>query len=159
MFKKYSDIVAACFFLILGIVVLGAAAQIEVKDNYGGAALVPRICAVVIMLCAAKELWSGIANLRKGAIQADDSVEHTSSDYFKVALTFISIILYALLFETIGFLPATILYIFSQAALLAPKEGKKNYILYLAVAVIFSILINFVFEKVFWIMLPTGTLW
>lgn len=159
MFKKYSDIIAACFFLILGVVILGAAAQIEIKDNYGGAALVPRICAVVIMLCAAKELWSGIASLRKGTGGADSSAEEMPSDYLKVALTFVSIILYALLFEKIGFLPATILYIFSQAVLLAPKEGKKNYILYLAIAVIFSVLIYFIFEKVFWIMLPTGTLW
>jgi len=157
VFKKYSDVIAACFFMLLGVVILALSSQLEIKDNYGGAALVPRICAVVIMLCAAKELYSGVRGLRSAATAEDDNEEkETPSDYKKVILTFVSIVLYALLFEKIGFLLATFLYIVSQAALLAPNGTKRNYALYVVVAVVFSVLIYFVFTRVFWIMLPTG---
>lgn len=198
MFKKYSGIIAAVFFLLLGVVVLILASTVELKDNYGGAALVPRICALLIMAAAAKELIGGIVKIKKTekavpakenaaavsdetpaseanaetisdavttAAEAEQEDKSTPSNYMKVILTFVSIILYALLFEQIGFLPATILYITSQAIVLAPasdKTGKKRllqYAIYLLIAVVFSFAIYLLFTKVFWIMLPTGKIW
>jgi putative tricarboxylic transport membrane protein len=166
MFKKYGDIVSSLFFLTLAVAYFIASLGVEIKDPYGGASLVPKLCAIVVALASLKILYDGIKQYHKSAGKApsrkrrdaDEEGEDQPSDYVRVTLTFASLILYALLFQVIGFMAATVLYMISQMLLLAPKN-KKPYITAIVVSLVFSGAIYLVFTKLFWIMLPTGTIW
>lgn len=74
--------------------------------------------------------------------------------------TLVLLFAYIALLQPIGFTVASILYVFIQTLLFAPKEYKtmKNYIIFAIIAIILPIAINLLFTNVFSLILPEGTI-
>ncbi len=59
--------------------------------------------------------------------------------------------------EKVGFLISSIVYLFAQMVILAPKE-KRNFLLLAVIAVVFNIVVYFIFRNALNVMLPKGIL-
>lgn len=73
----------------------------------------------------------------------------------EVGLTFILLAIYTVFLKQLGFVTATFLYIFFQTLVLTKKE-KRNYKLTIILAIIFSVLIDYVFVELLSVLLPKG---
>ena len=71
--------------------------------------------------------------------------------------TFAVIIAYILLMDPLGFILSTVLYLFVQMLVLAPKE-KRNYLLFILTAVIFTGIVFVAFRIGFQQLLPRGVI-
>lgn len=75
----------------------------------------------------------------------------------KTVLTMVLLLAYAILFNPLGFVVSSAIYIFAQMCLL--KTGEKNYVLMLGLSVIGPLLIYLLFVYALNVMLPAGILW
>lgn len=166
--KKYGDIIASVFFLIFAAFYFAGSFSIEIMDRYGGAALIPRICAGVIAACALILLYRAVFGQDKAPAKpakkpeeggGDESVEGQPSNYRLVALTVLAIALYAALFNVLGFLVTTFLYLICQILMLMPGRNLRAVIVAAVTAAIVAFLVYMLFYNVFYVMLPSGTLW
>ena len=73
----------------------------------------------------------------------------------EVGLTFILLAIYTVFLKQLGFVTATFLYIFFQTLVLTKKE-KRNYKLTIILAIIFSVLIDYIFVELLSVLLPKG---
>ena len=76
---------------------------------------------------------------------------------FSILLTFAAMILYIILLPILGFMLSTMIYLFGQITILAPKE-KRNYLLFAIIAVVFTIIAFVAFRIGLTQMLPRGPL-
>jgi len=142
---------------------------IEITDAHGGAALVPRILAAVLVICSLLLIFFHVRKKQREkmekiaqARQAEQEVEKRAevpSNYKSVVLTMAAISVYALLLGFVGFIYATIVYLFFQVLLLSPKKNTRSVIVAGAVSVVFTFLIYLLFYRIFLVILPRGTLW
>jgi hypothetical protein len=65
--------------------------------------------------------------------------------------------LYALLITKVGFLITTTVYLFIQINILSPKQSRKH-LMFAIISVVASVVIYYIFVKVFNLMLPAGIL-
>lgn len=72
-----------------------------------------------------------------------------------MALTVAVILLYILIMQPLGFCLSTVIYLFLQMVVLAPKD-KRNYLLFAIVAVVFTALIFVAFRIGLQQLLPRG---
>ena len=77
-------------------------------------------------------------------------------DIKTVIQTALLIILYIALFDMVGFIVMTILYLFFQFIVLTPSDKKINPVLYGIIAVAVSVFVYTVFRYALDIMLPQG---
>lgn len=75
----------------------------------------------------------------------------------RTLLTLSLILIYAVLFKSLGFVISSALYLFAQMWLL--RTGKKNYVLMAALSVVGPLLIYLLFVYALDVMLPAGILW
>ena len=171
MIKKYGDTVPAVFLIILSVIYLIMSFKIDVQDKYGGSALIPQICAGIVILCSLvliyREIFKKDANIIKDSPQPEDAggekagekIVESPPNYKLVVLTLVSITCYAVLFNVLGFIASTILYLVVQILLLTPKLSLKAIVIAAVTAVIVAVLIYLLFYNVFYVMLPRGSLW
>ena len=158
-FKKSRD-------LILGILTLAVsgfyyyyATQIKTRPKltpaYSSARIVPELLGILLALLSVILIIQGIKMLRA----QDDGKEEkmmAKGDVAAVALTFAVIIGYTLLLDSgLGFCLSTMLYLFLQMLILAPKE-KRNYLLFAIVAVAFTMFVFVAFRIGLQQLLPRG---
>ena len=169
LLKKYGEIVPALFVIAFAIFYYYTSLDIEIRDAVGGAALVPRILAGILIVCSISVIIGEI--LEKKAQKSASQPEQTTqadekkkpeipSNYKAVVLTLLALIGFAVLLGHIGFIASAALYLFFQIMLLSPNRKKPKTILTtIAVSAIFPVFINLLFFYAFRVMLPTGTLW
>lgn len=73
----------------------------------------------------------------------------------EVALTFVLLAFYTIFLKQIGFVVATFIYISLQTLVLSKKE-KRNYKMTIILALVFSVLIDYVFVELLSVLLPKG---
>lgn len=164
--KRYQDIIASVALLLFAGVYALATSSVEIKNlnTVGGARLVPYVCSVVLALCALFILFHGIKNLKSESKaettgqKSEEKVKEVTSNYKHLLLTLGLIILYALLFGTLGFIPSTILFTTAQIFVLMPQKTPVLFVHALIAGVITSIAVYFLFTKLFYVMLPSGIL-
>lgn len=120
------------------------------------------VAAVGAALCAAltiNAVW-GYLKLKKDpdklqeARQKHEKAKLRRRDYLHVAIAIIAISTYAILIPFLGFYLSTLLFMVGSMTLLKPR---KVYV-YALVAVLYLLMIYFVFDKTLHIFLPSGTL-
>ena len=81
-----------------------------------------------------------------------------SSDYVRVGLAFVGILVYAFALKTIGFILLTVVFLPFEMFILCPDErrSKKELIRLIIISVIFTIVVFFLFRYGFKILLPAG---
>ena len=78
-------------------------------------------------------------------------------DMMAVVFTFAVIIGYILVMPLLGFILSTVLYLFLQMLILAPAD-KRNYVLFIIVAVVFTAIVFVAFRIGLQQLLPRGVI-
>ena len=121
--------------------------------------VVPKIViCIVILLGAAVLITEGIANRKNGKPFFGERIRLLQKDYYKLKFwgTLVLFILYILALDIIGFLFASIIFIFLFNVLFCGTFAKKSLLISAVISLSFSIGIWYVFGTVFNITLPTG---
>ena len=145
--------------MLFGVIVLAIAAfytvmtcMIPLRDNADviNARTIPFILAALMWILGICQLVFS----QKSSKEPLDKGEGV--DIKTVIQTALLIILYIALFDMVGFIVMTILYLFFQYIVLTPSDKKINPVLYGIIAVAVSIFVYTVFRYALDIMLPQG---
>ena len=162
-FKRCRDLILGIVLLALGIAYTVMAQNIKqgnklVQRNVGTfahARIIPTILGILLIVLAVVLIIQGIVKFIKDDGAAGKKMSKV--DMFSILLTFAAMILYIILLPILGFMLATMIYLFGQITILAPKE-KRNYLLFAIIAVVFTIIAFVAFRIGLTQMLPRGPL-
>ena len=144
---------------VLGIIMLlcGAAYGILVLQIPGtrsqlfDSRFVPSLISILIIVV-------GVLQIGRGLKTPKGEAEKKEFDKKTVICTFALIALYILLYSSVGFIITTFLFLFLEMNVLTPGYVKKNQLVYLAISLLFSVGIYYLFYFGFSIFLPGGLL-
>ena len=162
-FKRCRDLILGILLLALGITYTVMAQNIKqgnklIQRNVGTfahARIIPTMLGILLTILAVILIIQGVLKFLK-----DDGAQPKKMsrvDMFSILLTFAAMIIYIILLPELGFMLSTMLYLFCQITILAPKE-KRNYLLFAIVAVVFTIIAFVAFRIGLTQMLPRGPL-
>lgn len=119
--------------------------------NEVGSGFVAKIVAILLMGLSA--ILIALTLLKKAEVAA----AKTKEDLKGGALTILALVAYVFLFEKLGFLIATALYLFSQITILGDETNRKLP-LFGIVSVVTPIIVYLLFVKGLGLILPAGIL-
>ncbi|WP_162287865.1 tripartite tricarboxylate transporter TctB family protein [Indiicoccus explosivorum] len=110
---------------------------------------------LIFVLIKAKEL----AGRKSGSTQESmgDKIRHFYEEHRLVLITLVSLVLYIILMQLIGFVITTIVFIVVTGYIIGPKK-KKDLLILSAVAVVVTLSAFFFFENVLYVRFPSGLL-
>jgi len=157
-FKKCKDLILGIFMLAFGAAYTFYAQQIKILKinmkhaSYAGPRLIPTMLGCLLMFLALCCIYQGIKKMRKhdGAKEQMDK-----AGTMAVILTFACIVGYIMLLPMLGFCLSTMIYLFLQMLVMAPKE-KRNYLLFAIVTVVFTAFVFVAFRMGLNQLLPRG---
>ncbi|MCC8024377.1 MAG: tripartite tricarboxylate transporter TctB family protein [Clostridium sp.] len=156
--KKYGDIIVGAFFMILSAGMMYLAARLPKSTVMDiGPDFMPMCIGVMTFIMAAALAFLNIKNLKQRIADAE-AAEPEESDYKRVLISFILILVYVFILKPVGFIVSTLVYLPFQMFFLAPDEqkGKKDIIKLLLIDVLFTFVVFFLFRYGFKIVLPAG---
>ena len=152
--KKYSELIFGSMILAFGIFYFILTSQLPRKGTIDST-FIPYILSAIMLLLGILQIGVGV----KASKQFNEkSYKSENLDYLTVLKTIALIVIYIAFLEPIGFLISTIVFLFLGFILLSPAGEKKNYLLYLVIAVLSSAIIYYVFRNGLNLMLPQGIL-
>ena len=162
-FKKYRDVILGIGMLLFSGFYLAVAQGIKTRPkltpSYASAKVIPILLGVLLAILSVICIIEGVYKLKKSGASAAGAKagEAAKSDGMAVIFTFALMILYALCLPVAGFCLATVIYLFLQISLLAPKD-KRNMKLFAIVAVVFTLFVFFAFRVGLQMLLPRGVI-
>lgn len=150
MTNKQRDILCSVLFLMFGVFVFLQAIPIKpIMEKDLGSGFMPKIIGMAIVAIAAVKLV--LTLMSKG-----DSQKATSDDDLKGGLwTIAALAAYVLLFDRLGFILSTALYLFVQILVLS-NEQNRNLKLFAAISVITPVAVYALFVYAIKMPLPAG---
>ena len=166
--KKFGDLAAGVFFLILSIALFLAASALPRSLMGGlGSDFMPKVLAIITFIRVHNEFFCILSffQIRAGfrtmrSFQPNEGAEEEKPEYLRVLATIAAFTVYVFVIEPAGFLLSSIVYLFAQITILAPKEkrGIKGIILFAVIAVVVCVAVYFIFRFGLNVMLPAGIL-
>ncbi|MCL2380528.1 MAG: tripartite tricarboxylate transporter TctB family protein [Treponema sp.] len=159
--KKYGEVISAGFFVLLSLFYLVHSLGIPIRPLTISSRLVPQLAGGTMFVLAALHLTLSLFKVFKSKPQAvavsssDNTETRDKSNPKNVILTLVFITLYVIGLSTLGFLISTVLFLFAQGFLLAPKEKRKPVLIVLA-SVVCTATIYILFRHAFNVSLPRG---
>ena len=153
MDKKYKDVIVGIVLAALSVIYLLLSFQIKLTniDRVVGSRMFPQICGTIILLLSVSLIVGGIQRAKK--TESEKSGERKS--YTRTILVLGSYACYIFLMDKIGFAVSSVIYLFSQMAVMGKwPAGRKSLLLYLLIAVAVSAAIYVLFNHVFMLILP-----
>lgn len=164
-FHRYKEILLGIVMIALSVFYLIASTYIRTRSNISvNARMIPQLLGGIVLVLGICQVIAGRKYL--AAARAKDAAEgavavgvgkEEKRDAIPVAYTFVIILLYAVLFEPLGFIISSILCMFAQMWVLSPKAefrpGK-----FFAIAVISAIAVYVIFRMGLDLSLPGGVL-
>lgn len=157
-FKKYGDIVISVFFMALSAVMIYAATLLpKSKVMEIGPGFMPTVVGIATLILSTALLIISLKNL-KTRIAEVDANPPADSDYKRMLISLILILVYVFALKPMGFIVTTLVYLPIQMYVLADAEHRtrKDIIVLLVIDVIFTIAVFFLFRYGFKIVLPQG---
>jgi putative tricarboxylic transport membrane protein len=152
MTNRQRDTIAATIFLAFGIFMFANSMGImPIIPNEVGSGYVPRFVSAVIFILAAALLVLTLLGKKMGA------TEKTDEDIKGGIFTVLALAAYVTLFEPLGFLLATALYLFAQITILS-NEKNRRFVLFGIISVVVPAVIYILFKALFHMPFPTGIL-
>ena len=151
--KKFGDLAAGVFFLILSIALFLAASALPPSLMGGlGSDFMPKVLAIITCILSFFQIRAGFRTMR--SFQPNEGAEEEKPEYLRVLATIAAFTVYVFVIEPAGFL------LFAQITILAPKEkrGIKGIILFAVIAVVVCVAVYFIFRFGLNVMLPAGIL-
>ncbi|MBR1709339.1 MAG: tripartite tricarboxylate transporter TctB family protein [Clostridia bacterium] len=157
-FKKCRDLILGIVMLALSAFYLYFAQQIKTRPkltpSYASARVLPTLLGILLAILSVALIVLSVKKLKTTEAQ-ETSKGSSREDLISVALTIAVIIAYIFVMDMTGFILATMLYLFCQMMILAPKE-KRNPGLFAIVSVIFTVVVFVAFRIGLKQLLPRG---
>ena len=164
MRKKYQGVAMAGAFVLLGIVLFISSFEMKsLAQAQVGPELVPRIVASGMIILGLLNVCSEYRKAKKeaepeGAAQEDGCTEE-KKPFLKrhgFGLTLALVFAYVWLMPLVGFILATVMYLFCQICIFAHDLSKKKLLQYVLISVLTSVGVYLIFALVFGLPLPSG---
>ena len=157
-FKKCRDLILGVVTLLLGGFYMYFATQIKTRPkltpSYSSSQVIPRLLGILLIILSVLLIIQGIRKLK---LPEAASSKMDRGDLVSVVLTIVCILGYVLLMQPLGFCLATVIYLFCQMIVLAPRD-KRNYVLFAVVAVAFTAVVFVAFRLGLNQLLPRGVI-
>ena len=158
-FKRSRDLILGVVMLLVSGFYLFFALQIKTRPiltpAYAGARRIPVLLGILLAFLSVICIVQGIRKMKSAGGAKETAGE--KGGVMPTLQTFAVIIAYILLMDPLGFILSTVLYLFVQMLVLAPKE-KRNYLLFILTAVIFTGIVFVAFRIGFQQLLPRGVI-
>jgi len=152
MANRRQEILCALLFLGFGIFMLSNSLSIiPIIDKEVGSGYVPKALSLVIISLSCLMLVLAVLNKKVG------STEKTDEDAKAGVFTILALAAYVALFQKLGFLVSTTLYLFIQTTLLSNKQN-RNLVLFAVISVLAPVIIYGIFTTLFHMPFPSGIL-
>ena len=167
--KKYSEIISGLVLFVLSSVYFWMAFGIK-QFNAGKPGIVtsdfmPKIYGISVMILSAILILRGIRDLKRGEHPGagEDAVAREGRKWKlpvepEILLTFLFLVLYVALLESVGFIIMSILFIMGIAYVLLPydKRTKKMFLIVFVSGSLFTVAITLIFVYGFSLTIPMG---
>lgn len=154
MSEKRRDIIGSIIFIIFGIFLFAVSFTVKtIIENDVGPAFMPKVVAVAIVIVSVSKL---IIALRNNSASYTTEKKSTD-DKMGSLLTILNLGAYVILFEPLGFIISSIVYLILQMIILSDKVNFKP-VKFAIISVASTVAIYFLFVYAFNLMLPEGLL-
>jgi putative tricarboxylic transport membrane protein len=152
--KKYGDFILGLIGVLIATGIFGMSVQIgRMEGQTIGADFLPKIVSIILLICS---LFTAINGWKQSRSYVEKTAEYSSNG--KGILTMIVVMLiYAYVLKPIGFIPATIVFVFIAISLMT-KKTETSYPKIALISVISVVAIYLIFTQLFGIRLPQGIL-
>ncbi|SNS85757.1 putative tricarboxylic transport membrane protein [Anaerovirgula multivorans] len=152
--KKYSELIFGLLILAFGIFYFILTIQLPRKDTID-ATFIPYILSAFMGVLGILQLSAGIKASKK--FKEEEYVAE-NLDHLTVIKIIALIVIYIAFLQPIGFLICTAVFLVLGFILLTPVGTKINYVQYITISVVATVLIYFSFRNGLHLMLPEGIL-
>ena len=161
--SRYKDLIVGVFFAALAIAYYLLSFQIEEAGASAvGPGFMPQIFAVITLVLAVILIGLSVGKLKKEKVASETKEEAPAEpvNYIPLVLSIVLLLAYIYALEPVGFVIATVVYLFAQFNVSAPrdKRGPKHQVYFLVGALIAGVAVNYIFVNAFNVMLPQGLL-
>ena len=161
-FKKCRDLILGVIMLLFSGFYLYFAQQIKTRPkltpSYASARIMPTLLGILLAILSVICIIQGVRQMKKKEAAEESTEKKTSKgDVMAVVYTFAVIIGYVIILPMLGFILSTIIYLFLQMLILAPPQ-KRNYLLFIIIAVVFTALVFVAFRVGLQQLLPRGVI-
>ena len=155
MTNKIRDIICSVIMLAFGTMMIVVAKDIPNKlgDKDVGSGYVPTFIGICILIVAVSKLVLAITNKKPSANQKIKWTSDSLGGFGTIALMAV----YMLTFEKVGFIIASVVYLFVQMMILSDKTNRKP-VLFAIIAVALPVAVEALFVYAIKMPLPVGIL-
>ncbi len=152
--KKYGDFILGLVGALIAAGIFGMSVQIgRMEGQTIGADFLPKIVSIILLICS---LFMAIHGWKQSKAYVEKTAEYPSNG--KGVLTMVVVMLiYAYVLKSIGFIPATIVFVFIAISLMT-KKTETSYPKIALISIISVVAIYLIFTQLFGIRLPQGIL-
>lgn len=157
---KYDDLVLGILFLVISVLYYVGAARLPSSKLFAvGADFVPKIYGAGLFILSIAFILFGTKKVKTHRPEAPVE-EEFPVEYDRVLRVSTVFALYILLFNFLGFVLSTFIFMLVEMLLFAPdgKRRKKDILLYAVISAIFSVGLYYAFRSGFHVLLPKGIL-
>lgn len=151
------DVLSAIALILISVWVFFASGSLEARTQLDiGPDFMPRLLAVLMFLLSLVQLTGALRRRlppRGSRIPRSGDFVERNADYLSLA----AILGYVLLFQPLGFIVATALFLFVQITIMAPR-AERRYLRFALLAITVALLSFWFFERGFYVFLPEGIL-
>ncbi len=158
------DLIPGVVLSVFSIIYLALSFQIDLFTGSGATPLnsrfAPQFWGSILLFLSVLLIFRGLKakkQVTEEKLERKMTFKEAVYENREVWLTFGALFLYILGLDFIGFMIMTVAYVFVQIMILTAKE-KRNYVVALVVALVTSVVIDYVFVELLHVMLPTGIL-
>ena len=157
--KKYGNLTVGAVFVALAIITYIMSTQLPPNLLGGmGPEFMPQVLSGFMGVLGIIQCITGIKTMREyDPEQEKEEESEFKPEYMRVLATIIAFGVYVFAIKIVGFLVCSVIYLFVQMCILAPKE-KRNYVLFAVIALLVNVVVYFIFRNGLNVMLPTGFL-
>lgn len=149
--NRYAELILGLIILTLGLFYFILTNNLPNKATIDSRFL-PYILSGFLFILSLIQIKTGMKIIKDGKRKKSEE----DLDYSTFIKTITIIILYIGFLNILGFIISTIMFLFLEFIILTPDRLKKNYILYLFIALITSLLVYFLFRYGLNLILPRG---
>ena len=159
-FKKCKDLILGIVMLLFSGFYLIYAQQIKTRPkltpSYASARIMPTLLGILLAALSVICIIQGVRQL-KTVSNEEKAKKMDRGDLMAVVFTFAVIIGYVIILPMLGFILSTVIYLILQMIILSPA-GKRNYLLFAIVAVVFTGIVFVAFRVGLQQLLPRGVI-
>lgn len=162
-YSKNKDMIAGAFLLLVAVGYFLLSFQIKLSniDRMVGSRLFPQICGVLLALFSCGLIAGNIMrNRRESPADAGEEAKDPAARpvYRNTILVLVSYAAFIWALNALGFVVSTVAYLFTQMIILRGASEKSRYFLYAVITALSTIAIYYLFNNVFYLILPKGNL-